>query len=66
MITVALSYKWSIFAELIFHIEIAAMGIMIVFINKSDFIEEKTNERHVYSATMSMMVTSYFLLGMFI
>ena len=47
LITLAFSYKWSIFAELIFHIELAAMGMMMVYINKSDFIEEKTSERRM-------------------
>ena len=64
VMTLALSYKKLVFAELILPIEIISMGITLIFINMTDIIEEKNYQFRQYN--MLIFSISYIVLCLFI
>jgi len=58
-----LACKWSVFADFIILGELLAIGLSVIVVNKSDFIEEKTSERRQYSA--QIFFVSYWVGCMF-
>ena len=56
VMTLALSYKKLVFAELILPIEIISMGITLIFINMTDIIEEKNNQFRQYLQQLNVIV----------
>lgn len=64
VMTLALSYKKLVFAELILPMEIISMGITLIFINMTDIIEEKNSQFRQYN--MLIFSISYIVLCLFI